>query len=130
VALLLVVLCGLNGGCAWNAKKKEQERKRREKAAAAAPVLHPVDVGTITLVDEAGKFVLVDSGNSASPPVGGVLKGYTSGVETSELVTTQVRKHPFSIADIRSGQPHQGDRVRLEPTVARPEVVPPKVKEE
>jgi hypothetical protein len=70
-------------------------------------------VGTVTLVNEEGKFVLVDNGALPVPPVGGVLKCYPAAASepSAELVTTDVRKRPFTIADIRDGTPHKGDRV-------------------
>ena len=70
-------------------------------------------VGTVTLVNEEGKFVLVDNGALPVPPVGGVLKCYPAQASeaSAELVATDVRKRPFTIADIRDGAPHKGDRV-------------------
>lgn len=70
-------------------------------------------VGTVTLVNEEGKFVLVDNGALPVPPVGGVLKCYPAAASepSAELVATDVRKRPFTIADIREGVPRKGDRV-------------------
>ena len=70
-------------------------------------------VGTVTLVNEEGKFVLVDNGALPVPPVGGVLKCYPTAASepSAELVATDVRKRPFTIADIREGSPRKGDRV-------------------
>ena len=113
--MLLAALLLCAPGCA-----KFSGRRARKAAAAATGVPQAIPVGTITLVDEPGKFVLIDSGSLPGPPAGSVLKSYAAGVESGELVTSQVRKHPFSIADIRSGQPHKGDRVRMEPGMATP----------
>jgi hypothetical protein len=78
-----------------------------------APTPQPYAVGTVTLVNEEGKFVLVDNGALPVPPVGGVLRCYPGSATepTAELVATDVRKRPFTIADIRQGAPHKGDRV-------------------
>ncbi len=100
-----LLLCSLGSpGCAlWH---------RKPKPPKAAPP-SAMAVGTVTLVNEEGKFVLVDNGALPVPPVGGVLKCYPAQASESsaELVATDVRKRPFTIADIREGAPHKGDRV-------------------
>jgi hypothetical protein len=102
-ALCAFWLCsvGLTGCSLWHRKPRPPEPPR------------PVAVGTVTLVNEAGKFVLVDNGALPVPPVGGVLKSYAKGATeaSGELVATDVRKRPFTIADIREGAPQKGDRV-------------------
>lgn len=103
--LCALVLCALGSpGCALLHRKPKPTKPAPPSALA---------VGTVTLVNEEGKFVLVDNGALPVPPVGGVLKCYpASATEPSaELVTTDVRKRPFTIADIREGVPHKGDRV-------------------
>lgn len=82
-------------------------------------------VGTISLVNQDGKFVLIDNGVSPLPPVGGLLESFTGAAKSGELVTTQVRRHPFTIADIRSGDPKKGDRVVLQPTASGAKTAPP-----
>ena len=85
------------------------------------PKAYPV--GTVTLVNDEGKFVLVDNGSLPVPPVGGVLKCFqgSSTEASAELVATDVRKRPFTIADIREGAPQKGDRVvYLPPELAHP----------
>ncbi|HEV7402374.1 MAG TPA: hypothetical protein VGO11_05585 [Chthoniobacteraceae bacterium] len=103
--LCALLLCSLGSpGCAlWHRKPKPP--KPAPPSALA--------VGTVTLVNEEGKFVLVDNGALPVPPVGGVLKCYAAAATepSAELVATDVRKRPFTIADIREGAPHKGDRV-------------------
>jgi hypothetical protein len=100
-----LLLCALGSpGCAlWHHKAKPP--KPAPPSAMA--------VGTVTLVNEEGKFVLVDNGALPVPPVGGVLKCYPAAASepSAELVATDVRKRPFTIADIREGAPRKGDRV-------------------
>jgi hypothetical protein len=98
----------LDSGCAWHGRPKP-------RAKAASVVSKPILVGTISLVNEEGKFALIDNGTSPVPPVGGPLESFTGEVKSGELVTTQARRHPFTIADIRSGQPQKGDRVIYQP---------------
>lgn len=130
-----LLLCSLaSPGCALLHRKKKPVPKSAPPSA--------MSVGTITLVNEEGKFVLVDNGALPVPPVGGLLKCYQpSATEPSaELVATDVRKRPFTIADIREGAPHKGDRVVYIPpelqhgkkpvtgqTVAAPVPPPPQV---
>jgi hypothetical protein len=100
-----LLLCALGSpGCALLHRKHKPPKPAPPSAMA---------VGTVTLVNEEGKFVLVDNGALPVPPVGGVLKCYPAAAAepSAELVTTDVRKRPFTIADIREGAPHKGDRV-------------------
>lgn len=100
-----VLLCSLGSpGCALLHRKQKPPKPAPPSAVA---------VGTVTLVNEEGKFVLVDNGALPVPPVGGVLKCYQPAATepSAELVTTDVRKRPFTIADISQGAPHKGDRV-------------------
>ncbi len=103
--LLAAALCG--AGCA-----SHHPKHRVAKATAIPP---PINVGTVALVNEAGHFALIDNGTSAAPPTGATLKTYTDGVESGVLQSTEVRRHPFVIADIRSGLPRKGDRVTYDP---------------
>jgi hypothetical protein len=112
LALASAVL--LDSGCVFHGKQK--------KGKAAAFGTRPILVGTISLVNEDGKFALIDNGTSPLPPVGGQLESFTGDVKSGELVATQARRHPFTIADIRSGQPKKGDRVLLQPAVGGPKV--------
>jgi hypothetical protein len=107
--LLFSVAIFLAAGCAAARKPKVRP--------AAAPTATPslVEVGSVMLVDAPGRFVLLDHGMLSPPPNGGVLKCFTEGTESAELVVTQVRRGSFTIADIRSGEPHKGDRVFFEP---------------
>ena len=116
----LLMLCILQQGCLFHRKHKP--------AVARTYVPLPIPVGTITLVNEDAQFVLVDNGTLPVPPIGGTLKAYPSGTETAsaELVATNVTRRPFTIADIRRGSPHKGDRVVYLP----PELRKPKALEE
>ena len=104
VTLLLLSSCALLR--MPGRKRREAEEKR---LAALAKV--PLFVGTITLVDAGGGFVLIDNGSTPSPPVGSVIKSRTAGTESGELRVTEVRRRPFVIADIVKGTPQKGDPV-------------------
>ena len=87
----------------------------RPRKATRAPVAKPLFVGTITLVNEDGHFVLIDSGMSPGPMPGAVLKSGTPAGESGELKAGEVRRRPFAIADVVKGTPQVGDRVFQQP---------------
>lgn len=103
----------------------------RKKRVLTAQTPRAQNAGTILLVNETSKFVLIDSGDFPTPAVGTTLTSYTAGVESATLLATEVRKRPHLIADITSGAPHKGDRVialptlRAEPNARRAEAVQP-----
>ncbi len=68
-------------------------------------------VGTIAVVNEPLKFVLVDVGSLYVPTVGKALKCFSSGTESGVLAVTPERTGPFISADIVKGAPQKGDQV-------------------
>lgn len=102
VLVAIVAIC--SSGCASRGRAKEKEKP------AIVP-RQPAFVGTVALVNLESQFVLIDNGLLPIPPIGLVLKSYTAGVESGELVTSAARRRPFTIADIRRGTPRKGDRV-------------------
>lgn len=102
VSLLVTQVCG----CAL---------LRRPPKAKRAIAVVPLLVGKITLVDEEGRYVLIDSGMNPSPLPGAVLKSRAAGVETGELTTGAIRRRPFAIADVIKGTPKVGDQVFQQP---------------
>ena len=103
VFLLALVLWGsvTASGCLW--------RKKRPKQSAAQ--MGPVIAGTIVLVNEEQRFVLIDSGTHPSPPSGGALRSFTGEKASGVLKVETIRRRPFVIADIVEGAPQRGDRV-------------------
>ena len=87
----------------------------RPKKATLAPAAKPILVGIVTLVNDDGHFVLIDSGMSPGPLPGAVLKCRTTAGESGELKAGEVRRRPFAIADVVKGTPQVGDRVFQEP---------------
>ena len=90
-------------------------------SACATPNKHPKNpadtvsqphlVGTVTLVNVEGGYVLVDVGTSYIPGSGKTLKCISGGKETAELKSTPERWIPFISADIVKGTPAKGDQV-------------------
>ncbi len=87
----------------------------RPKKAKRQPEAQPFFVGTITVVNEDGHFVLIDSGASPGPMPGAVLKSRTPAGESGELKVGEIRRRPFAIADVLKGTPHVGDQVFQQP---------------
>ena len=104
--LALGLFCG---GCAT--LKKIRFPWSREKRAPEAAAIRPHYVGTITLVNEDARFVLIDAGNFSVPPAGTALKTMSGESETGVVMVGEVRKRPFAVADIVRGTPRKGDRV-------------------
>jgi hypothetical protein len=96
-----------SSGCGVLSKWKRERKARKTAAQPAVPRF----VGTITLVNEEDRFVLIDNGNSPVPPTGAALKSFAGEVESGVLSVGSVRRAPFVIADIVKGAPHKGDTV-------------------
>ena len=105
--LLVAALLTSSTGCGLLGKRA-RERKAREAARQPAT---PRFVGTITLVNETDRFVLIDNGNSPAPPSGTALKSFGGDIESGVLSVGSVRRAPFVIADIVKGAPRKGDAV-------------------
>lgn len=92
-------------GCATASKKKPKP------PVAALPPRVPQVVGTITLVNPALGFVLVDVRAFEYPPVGVALKSFADGKETAILMVSPEKNRPFIIANIVKGTPGKGNMV-------------------
>ena len=105
--ILLAIACA-QSGCAGTKKRKEAPQK-----AAAEPSRKKELrlIGVVTLVNSEGGFVLIDSGTNPAPDSEVILKCKTGGVESAELRVSEIRRHPFVIADIIKGTPNKGDLV-------------------
>lgn len=68
-------------------------------------------VGTVVLVNEEERFVLIDAGTHYPPAMGQALKSFSGGAETAVLALSKERRQPFLIADIIKGEPRRGDQV-------------------
>lgn len=68
-------------------------------------------IGTVMLVNEAGKFVLIETGLLGAPGLGVVLKTVRGGADTGSLSVSNERRGSVITADIVSGSPARGDDV-------------------
>ena len=100
---LALCLC-LCAACASQPKKQKEPDKPKK-------ISHRM-VGTIVSVNEASRFVLIDTGIYPITSGGGeALKSFSGDKETGVLTMSPERKPPFIIADIVSGSPQKGDQV-------------------
>ena len=105
--ILLAIGC-MQPGCAAMRKRAEA---RKKAAAERSHKREPRLIGVVKLVNSEGGFVLIDSGTNPAPSGEGNLKCRTGGVESAELRVSEIRRHPFVIADIVKGTPNKGDLV-------------------
>ena len=91
-------------GCAHFSHKKKASN-------AAETAVHPTYVGTVTLVNEDLKFVLVEGSPFYMPDPGQALKCFSNGQETGIVAVSAERHRPFFSADIVKGEPQKGDEV-------------------
>ncbi len=107
--LIFSVACALCG-CAWF------ERPVPKPKLVRLPKAHPLEsvprlVGIVSMVNEDGHFVLVESNQSGLLDAGTALKCFRDGVETGVLAVGSERRRPYVTADIIKGEPKNGDQV-------------------
>lgn len=70
-------------------------------------------LGTISMVNEDGHFVLIDFGGFSAPTPGTELQVRHSGDDVATVKAGGEMRRPFAAADIISGTPQPGDDVWL-----------------
>lgn len=108
-ALPVVTLLFVFSSCG-TLKKMHLLPHRKAKAAAGTDSM-PRRVGTITLVDEAGRFVLIDTGTEGVPALGTALRSFSGETASGVVAVGNVSRRPFVAADIVQGAPKKGDGV-------------------
>ncbi|MFY8216860.1 MAG: hypothetical protein ACOVMP_09725 [Chthoniobacterales bacterium] len=91
----------------WGSATSIFKKKKPEAPVASAPTW----IGTIKVVNQAERYVLIDSNLTVALPPGEILNSVGNDFESGTVRTTADRVHPFFIADIASGNPAVGDRV-------------------
>ena len=94
--------------CAFFKGKGVPSHRQTKPAALNAG---PQRVGTITLVNEAARFVLIDTGMGAVPAIGTALKSFSGDAPSGVVAVGDVTRRPFVVADIVQGAPKKGDGV-------------------
>jgi len=93
-------------GCATFSHKKHAP-----VAAEGEVQIRPTYVGSVTLVNEELRFVLIEASPLALPEPGQALKCLSNGEESAIVTVSAERHRPFFSADIVKGEPHKGDEV-------------------
>jgi hypothetical protein len=101
----ILLACFPLGGCSILPHKKKQQAVQAEQGT------EPRRVGSVALVNEKLRFVLVDTGTLYQPAHETALKTFTNGLQTGVLSVSKERKPPFVAADIVQGAPGRGDDV-------------------
>jgi hypothetical protein len=96
-------------GCAISKSTKTQPTKK-----TAPPVAAPIQwAGEIRMVNEADRFVLIESTSGLPVIPGEKYHAVLKGRETAVLQMTALKNPPFLIADILRGNPTVGDKIYL-----------------
>jgi hypothetical protein len=108
---LVLGLCVFAEGSCGTMKKLHLLPQQTSKPESKAPAPTPRRVGTVTLVNDADQFVLIDTATAPAPEAGTALKTFTGEVESGVVTVGSVSRRPFVVADIVSGAPRKGDAV-------------------
>jgi hypothetical protein len=108
--LVLLASVSWQTGCS-TLRKSFRPGQKEAKLMATPPPLQPQRVGTITLVNEDSRFVLIDIGSGFVPAEGTALKSFGDSVAPAVLAVGDVRRRGLIVADIVSGEPRKGDTV-------------------
>ncbi len=107
---LCLLLAG-SAGCSTLRKLLPARKLQPQNQKTEERPKEPERIGTITLVNEEERFVVVDTGSGQVPAEGSALKVFGDGRETAVLAVGDVRRRPFIVADIVRGEPRKGDLV-------------------
>lgn len=115
-------------GCQSLKSDKEDETT---EDSARTPGEMKIPVGTIHMVDPAGRFVLIRSSRTFQAETGTEMTSYASGgVATARFQVSPARKGAFLTADIVDGNPEKGEQVLMDyrqPSAASPGEAQPDV---
>ncbi len=114
--VVLVILAGTAVSCrslpGWKGKDSKSTDPA-DPAATVAPTILPV--GSIQLVDTAGRFVLVRSSKTLDLEPGTMLGVHgEQGEVVAQVQVSPARKGPYLTADFVSGTPLIGQKVTVE----------------
>ncbi len=106
------LLClSLLPGCAIFQPRSDEKKRAAQEQAVAEVNRRPALVGRIALVNAEENFVLIDAGTAPAARSGAMWRAYAGDAISAELRATDVKRRPWVIADIVSGEPRTGDTV-------------------
>lgn len=98
-------------GCAIFKKRSVSKKRVEAEKAVAEAARRPLLVGRIALVNASDGFVLIDAATASLARSGASWRAYSGDAISAELRSTDVKRRPWVIADIVSGEPQTGDTV-------------------
>jgi len=98
----LLVIASLSGCAFWKSPGKKEAAKKMATESF---------LGTVSMVNEDGRFVLVDFGGFAAPVPGAELQARRAGETVATLKAGGEIRRPFAAADIMEGTPQVGDDI-------------------
>lgn len=104
--ILFWLVASLPGCSLW-----QDFTKKKSPAPVATAVETQSFLGTISMVNDDGHFVLVDFGGFAAPEPGAELQVRRAGEDVATLKAGTEMRRPFAAADILQGTPQPGDDV-------------------
>ena len=111
----MVVLAGWLTGCGWF--HRDHARLAPVKVAPVPPVIvTPAQTAAayVLLVNESGRFVVLNFPGGQVPVEGKILDIYRDGLKTAEVKTSKFRQENNVTADILTGEVRKGDEARGE----------------
>ncbi len=118
--LLLLFLVGSLSSCRTLGRKKKERKTPASIAERVGSMQIPI--GTVHLVNEAGKFVLIRSSRALKIEPGTMIDIIGSGgVPVASAQVSPARRGQFLTADILSGVPVTGNQVLMTYTQKEPE---------
>jgi hypothetical protein len=114
----MICCCALLGGC-FSMPWKKPAALRPEiisfPTASFSDGTHReprlIGKGKVSMVNTAGKFVLLECDAWGAPAEGTALKSLRYGAETAILAASKERRGSYVVADIVKGEPQRGDEV-------------------
>ena len=110
-------------GCAQLKKRSEEKKRVVAQKATDDASRRPLLVGRISLVNADDGFVLIDAASAPAARAGANWRAYSGDAISAELRATDVRRRPWIVADIVSGEPQKGDTV-MQPAGVEPGTAP------
>jgi hypothetical protein len=107
--LIAVLAAALFPGCSLLEKFRGKSGKAPERPVKRTRQVQLI--GAVVMVNEEGKFVLIDNGSNPSPGMGATVQCRMPDGTSAELRVTEIRKRPFVIADVISGVPQKNAQV-------------------
>ena len=112
---VVVVMAAWLTGCGWF--HRDHAKPAPVKVAPVAPVIvtpAQTSAAYVLLVNDSGRFVVLNFPGGQVPAEGKILDIYRNGLKTAEVKTSKFRQENNFTADILTGDVRKGDEARGE----------------